>query len=536
MLWKQHGLPPLWWHKALELPLALYFYHLFRVFLHRHRYRAFLAAVPVVMVYLLLDVYFMLVGRVFRLSEFGELPELLDILPWLVSAAIALVVLAPLVWVFRHLRWPSGLSGWIALLPLTLLILLVAFRPTWFLRGFTSVAHNAVVWSDYESVKINGRIAMLLYQAAKREEALQSVSRYRDEADYKASFEKTLKQLGAGSNTHRNVHLLLLEGFVDPGRFKSIHFNRDPVHPDFRKLLVNGVGNLSQSPVYGGYTAQAEFEILCGVPALQQFGTIEFNNFSGGPVYCMPNILAQLGYHTMATQGFKPSFFNSRAALKGIGFQEVYYPHEYAPADNTYVSTGDVETEQYLFDEKLLQQNLAFVRERLQKGEKPLLNYVLTIYGHIPFVMDEKLRPRVISVDDTQEISADLLTVANQVYYRSKAIADYIKGLIQIDPDAIIVMLADHLPPMPGGIGEYEKAGYLTGVDNGRKHTLLAVFDRGQPLDIKGMHHYDVPALIYRLLTGNHYCETDDCKSRSKERLQREYRRIMAHAVEETGE
>ena len=523
--WRADGLPPLSWHWSPELPLALYLYFLLRSFLPRGRYRGLLAAVPVVLVYLFLDVYYLLLGRVFRLSELQEVPEMIDVLPWYQSLGIALVLGLPLLLVASRLRWPGWRRAAVALAPLLLLVAVIAWRPGWFLRGFDAVARPPVVWSDYYSVGANGRMTMVLYQTARRRQALQSLAGYRDDAAYEADFQRRLAQLRR-IGARRNVHLLMLESFFDPKRLENVRFSRDPLHPDFRRLLAGGVGELSRSPVYGGYTAQAEFEVLCGAPARQTFGTIEFNLFTGARIHCMPDALAAIGYRTVATEGFKPEFFNARAALKGVGFDEIHFPREYAPADNSYLSTGDVEVEQYMFDDVLLRQNRAYIGSL----EGPVLNYVMTIYGHLPFKLDETLRPRLIEAAGGH-INDDLLTIANQIWYRSKAVADHIEALRKRDPDSIIVVLGDHLPPMPEGKGKYAEMGYLPDHEQSSKLTLLAVFDRGRQVPVEAFHHYDVPALIYRLLLDGDYCETESCRPRSKAELQRDYRRLMAHAV-----
>ncbi len=528
-LWSLGGLPPLAWHKLPELPLALFFYFVFRCFLRGRRFAGVLAAIPVLLAYLFLDIYYLLLGRVFRLSELREIPEMVDVLPWQQSATIALLLGLPLLLVLARLRWPGWRRAAMALLPLGLLLATIGWWPGAFLDGFLAVGKPPVVWSDYRSVGANGRLAMVLYHEARRRQALQSLQRHRDEAGYAQAYRRRLAQLREVTE-RRNVHLLLLEGFIDPARLERLGFNRDPMHPSLRALLAEGgKGSLSRSPVYGGYTAQAEFEVLCGVPALQEFGTIEFNLFSGARVHCLPDMLAAIGYRTIATEGFKPEFFNARAALKGVGFDEVHFPREYAPADDSYLSTGEVAVEQYMFDATLLRQNRAFITAR----QGPLLNYVMTIYGHIPFRLDERRRPALIEVVEGGPVNDDLATIVNQIWYRSQAIAEHIEALRRSDPQSIVIVLGDHLPPMPEGKGVYEALGYLPDRPESDKLTLLAVFDRGEPLSLADFHHYDVPALVYRLLLGRPLCETDDCRPRGAAMLRQAYRRLMAHAVGE---
>ncbi len=65
----------------LEGLLALYMYGLGYVVLRPSRWRAYLAAVPLLMFYLTSDIFYLAFGKVFRLVNLNELPELFEILP-----------------------------------------------------------------------------------------------------------------------------------------------------------------------------------------------------------------------------------------------------------------------------------------------------------------------------------------------------------------------------------------------------------------------------------------------------------------------
>ncbi len=519
------------WHLLLELPLVLYLYFLFRQVVPATRRGAVVAALPVLVIYFVLDSYYLLFGRVFRLSELREVPEALDVLPWYLGVFIVGVVLLPAVLLLFNLRRPRPLIFVLSLLPLGLIVASILWRPDLFVQGFLTATGGVVEWSDEEAVHQNGRFSMILYQEAKRRAAVREASRYQGLPAYEQAFQDTLAALRAVSHK-RNLHLVVFEGFVDPARMERLKLNQDPVDPALRALLADGKGNLSVSPVFGGYTAQAEFEALCGVPALQVLGTIEFNLFSGAEVHCLPDVLRQLGYRTIATNAYKPNFFNAISAYRGTGFEEVYFAREYAPQRETYLTRGDVTGEKYMFDQTLFEQNLAFVRQQLSEHpDRPLLNYVLTIYGHWPYMINEGVRPRVIEARGPNRADGELLRIVNQVHYRSRALAAYLRELMALDPEGIVLILADHLPPLEQGKAAYERFGYLGNRPQSDYSTLLAVIDHGRPATTGSLHHHDIPQLLYRLLTGGSYCEGGRCRKRSEAELRDAYLQVMAHAL-----
>lgn len=525
------GMAWMWWHKPIELVIVLYLYFLLLQIVPDTRRGKILAALPVLVLYIVLDSYYLLFGRVFRWSELREVPEALDVLPWYATAFIAGVILLPALLLLLNLRRPRPLRLALSLVPLAVILGTLLWRPELFLQGYLWITRDVVEWSDEESVHWNGRFSMILYHEAKRRAAVREASKYRDQPAYEARFQDTLKVLGAMPK-RRNLHLVVYEGFFDPAQMDRLKLNRDPVDPDLRALLTNGKGGLSVSPVFGGYTAQAEFEALCGVPALQVLGTIEFNLFTGSPVHCLPDVLRQIGYRTIATNAYKPNFFNAISAYRGTGFDEIYFSQEYAPQRETYLTRGDVTGEKYMFDGVLFEQNLDFVRKQLAADpDRPILNYILTIYGHYPYKINEGLRPRQVEVKGGTRIDGELSIILNQIPYRTRALAKFIRDLTVLDPNGILLVVSDHLPPLEQGKAAYDRLGYLGNRKQSDFSTLIAVFDGGRPVVTGPMHHHDIPRLLYRLLTDGAYCAGERCAQPSEVALRDAYLQVMAHAV-----
>ena len=90
----------------------------------------------------------------------------------------------------------------------------------------------------------------------------------------------------------RNIHIILMESFIDPTDFKNIKITQNIIPNQWiefkSKNLIYGI-----SPVSGGGSAQAEFEILCGAPSILEYGT-EFNRMGEGKTSCLPNYLDNL--------------------------------------------------------------------------------------------------------------------------------------------------------------------------------------------------------------------------------------------------
>jgi hypothetical protein len=519
----------------LELALVLYFYSLFYFLLKPIAWRGLLAAIPILLIYLVHDAFFMVYGKVFRLINVSELPELVQVLPWHYTLVLALIVLLPLGLILWHLNYRQARLLGLWLLPLLALIAGIEAMPSAFATGFREVAHDIVKYSDGKSVENNGRLAMLFFREAQRVSVVDQIAPYRDRAGYDAAFAEQAGQLAPQLN-HHNVHLIILESFLDPTLFRDLGFSQSPLHPDFAKLVGDKL-SLSLSPVFGGSTSQAEFEALCGVPAFEKLSSVEFNVFTGSAAHCLPDLLARVGYRSVASNAYKPNFFNTLPAYQGMGFQEHYFPVEFSAAQSSYLHFGNPGAEEYLFDDSLYAQNRAFVAAYLQTPQhKPLFNYLLTIYGHTPHVLDPTLRPEIIKLDS--HYPDDHLTRStNQFYYRSQALARHVQELIKLDPNSLIIFMSDHVPPLRNGPNTYNALHYMDNIPNSIYYNRIAIFVNGQIKHYPTLHHYDVSSVILDYLSDGAYCKQHRCDYLQHEHKPREaylpaYLKLMAHASE----
>lgn len=518
----------------IELCFVVYLYVYFVLIQRPHRLRYVLAVLPIILAYLAQDLYYHFYGRVLRIIEVLELPELFSVLP--VSYLLLLIgifvvpLLAYLTKVnYRNLRYLS-----LGAMPLLVIVVVVEMTPQAYAHFVESMGNQIVTYSDGKSVESNGRFTMLLYREALRIQALATTASYRDRVGYQLEGDNLAAALKTDSN-QRNVHLVVLESFLDPTLFQAAKFSHDPVHPEFRQVFGEKQG-LSIAPVFGGGTAQSEFEVLCGVPALEKLTSVEFNLFTGSPVNCTPGILQRLGYRTVATNAYKPNFFNAQPAYKGIGFQEFYFPEEFVGSNPTYFKAGDVSEEDFLFDGALFEQNLAFVEKHLKEHPgQPLMNYIMTIYGHTPHLLNNTKRPSILQIEASHQDS-HLLLAANQYYYRTQAIAQFVNKLRSIDPQSLIILVADHVPPLVYGPDTYRALNYLGNIENSYYHNRLLIVENGAATTYNTIHHYNMPQLVFNYLTAGQFCQREACAHLDKTIISDKtkylpgYYRLMAHA------
>lgn len=521
----------------LELTFVFYLYCYFNMILRPSRWQALLAAVPLLLAYLGQDIYYLMYSNVFRVSELAEIPELLKVLTPKHIAVLTVTVVLPLGLFLRAVCWRRFLVIGAGALPLLLLIGAAEYYPVHYQTTYLKVGREIMFWSDAVSAENNGRFMMLLYREAERNIAQAKTEAFRDRPLYEQKAQQLAGAIRTSGN-NRNVHMVVLESFIDPTLFKAATYTKDPFHPSFKKLAANKMG-FSVSPVVGGKTAQAEFEALCGAPAFEELAGVEFNGFTGAPAYCLPGTLQLAGYQTIASNAYNPSFFNAPNAYQGMGFAKMYFPKEYVNGSDTYLSKGDTSGEMgYMFDGTLFSQNLEFITPFLKDSEgPPLFNYLLTVYGHFPHILNEQKRPQVLKMISSFK-DQHLERAANQMFYRSEAVAAYVNRLLELDEKSLIILVSDHLPPGLYGRKSFEKLRYLNNKEGSLHMNRILIIEDGKVKKYATIHHYDIPAMVLNYVTNGAYCKEHSCGFMENkfldDRMERhdDYMRVMAHASE----
>ncbi len=293
----------------------------------------------------------------------------------------------------------------------------------------------------------------------------------------------------------RNVHIILLESFWDPTLLQGVQFNRDPLAGGLRELWIESESSTLLSPVFGGYTANAEFEILCGFPVAED--SVKFERRFNKAAPCLPEVLKKAGYQTVASHPNVASFWNRINVYPRMGFEKRWFLNDYI--------AEDMAKNEFMGDRTYYQQTQHKLKQ-LTDNTRPLLNYMVTIFGHLPYPLTED-RPVMITATHTTDTVA---AYANNIYYKSIELMAYLKQLRDEDPDALIILFGDHLPNLGANFSGYTQAHFLADkrhefdAEMTRRFTetpLIVINGRQGVLNTKTMAMYQLPHAILNWLS-----------------------------------
>jgi len=439
-----------------------------------------------ILFYVFVNEFYINFKRIPKISEVREVPELLGILSAKNLIIFMIFSLSYLSFFVSLLNFSK--RKYVLFFIITLcLVYIVRINPKLYINIYNTLGFEYIEWDSKRSARSNGYLNFIIYEEAKRNLAMKSLS------EKQIIISKFSDKLLSKINK-KNIHLIVLESFYDPNKFEKLTFSENPMHNDF--LDIYEKQNISNSPVYGGGTAQVEFELLTGAPALHKYSNIEFNLFTGNVIdNSLPERLNNLGYTTIATNSLTPDVFNAQKAYESLGFQKQYYI-----SGETYLKKR--KNDRFIFDGDLFNQNIQFLEEFFKKDStKVIFNYVLGMYGHSPNTIDTKRHPEKIDVFfnkkklDNEKFKRSI----NQIYYRTRSLSTYINRLNKLDPNSLIVIIGDHLPL----VSDIYKYGYY---DSKIKKVPFYIINDSKPikLDEKKYHHYNISDIIlYSIIEKN---------------------------------
>lgn len=399
-----------------------------------------------------------------------------------VIAILAAPVLA-LLWLFR---WRSVVA-WSTVALLAGVIALIHVYPQSMREALDRRFGNSV-WNQPENFKRRG-LALHIVQESVR--TLAKVGKVPDEATVTAALDGLERRSPDLGGATRNVHVIVLESFFDPLSLGSDWVAEDPFPQEFRALWAETGNSQILSPVFGGYTANAEFEVLCGYPVTEN--AVFFEGWLRRDVPCLPDVLRSAGYRTVASHPNVPGFWNRTHAYRLTGFDEYLSKQDFDLSD----SVGN-----FLLDHSYYEQ----VFDQLGPlAEQPLFNYMLTYHGHLPFPGGESYPDKLEPAQDAPLLKGYL----NQVWYKSRDLMARLDVLRREDPDALIVAFGDHVPFLGPNYGVYDDALGLpesrddfSGEQLKRLVTTPLIVIDGQrgPLELGTVPLYRLPSLMLDLL------------------------------------
>ncbi|MFD1031841.1 LTA synthase family protein [Metaplanococcus flavidus] len=252
-----------------------------------------------------------------------------------------------------------------------------------------------------------------------------------------------------------HIVMIMSEAFWDPTRMDSISFNKDPLEY-FHSLSEEHTSGDILAPVFGGSTANTEFEALTGLSMnYLPDGSIPYQFYMKKPVQALPSLLKEQGYETTAIHSYYNWFYQRNSVYKNIGFDQ-FIPLEFI--------TDPVVDFKYYRDREVND----MIIEQITNADKPNFVFAVTMQNHGPYVDNMKKDYAEIEVEMKEadgklsESSQNILEFySDNIQQMDLELQRMIESFEELDEDVMVVYFGDHLPLLGANDQVYREANYF---------------------------------------------------------------------------
>lgn len=251
--------------------------------------------------------------------------------------------------------------------------------------------------------------------------------------DYLAELEERYAQTETTSGSKPNVIVIMNEAFGDFETLGRLNTN-EPVTPYLDSLTENIVRGHALVPVYGGNTANSEFEFLTGLN-MHYFprGSIPYNQYIDSELYSIAWLMESLGYTSFATHPHLSDGWSRTLVYPRLGFAESTFVEAYPRQDLIRGFVSDQEMYEYV------------LQALYGKGEAPLFLFGITMQNHGGYDYPEDMFAGTISLEGYSGDYPQAEQYLSLMNLSDKALEYLITELEAYPEDTIVLFFGDHL-------------------------------------------------------------------------------------------
>ena len=238
-----------------------------------------------------------------------------------------------------------------------------------------------------------------------------------------------------------NVIVIMNESLSDLSVLPGVESNTDAM-PFLRSLTENTIKGYAYSSVFGGTTANSEYEFLTGnTTAFLPAGTVPYQMYVSDGDPTLVGQMAALGYRTVAAHPYRSSGWSRPSVYQDFGFDEVYFEGDFQ--DREYMR-GDEKTG-YVTDQ-CDYENLIRWYEEKEAGE-PLFLFNVTMQNHSAYQMAWTDLPREVWLTGALEGRFNTVNQYLSLVYQSDQAFEYLLDYFsQVEEPTLILLFGDHQP------------------------------------------------------------------------------------------
>ena len=237
------------------------------------------------------------------------------------------------------------------------------------------------------------------------------------------------------STEYPHIIVIMDEAFSDLSVTGEILTNME-VMPFISSLKENTISGYALSSVYGGNTANSEYEFLTGNSmAWLSPNAVPYQQYIRTSTYSMVSHLKSLyNYRCVAMHPFYSSGWNRPATYKYLGFDECYFIDDFPQLNYVRDFISDQEMFEFL------------IKTYEEQKDQPLFIFGVTMQNHGGYTYTGENYSKTISLEKYADAYPEVEQYLSLVYETDKAVEYLITYFQNTDDKVVIAFFGDHQP------------------------------------------------------------------------------------------
>ena len=272
-----------------------------------------------------------------------------------------------------------------------------------------------------------------------------------------------LEQPAEESDAAPTLIVIMNESFADFGVFGPSFSTDSEVMPFLKSLTENSIYGYACSSVFGGNTANSEFEFLTGHSmAFLPRGCVAYQQYIKQETHSLVEELKDRGYTCLAMHPCPEINWSRFRVYPNLGFDESYFIQDFPdiPLLRAYPS------DQGMYDALI-------ARYEQRDPSVPLFIFGITMQNHGDYIYDETLYPARIHLNGFSQAYPNAEQYLTLIHDSDLALAQLVDYFRQVDDDVILVFFGDHQPRLDPAFYSELHAGAAESLDETEKEYLI---------------------------------------------------------------
>ena len=244
---------------------------------------------------------------------------------------------------------------------------------------------------------------------------------------------------GGSEKAERRPHVIVImdEAFAD----LSVHGQlpvQQQIMPFISSLRENTVKGYALASVFGGNTANSEFEFLTGHSmAWLSENAVPYQQYIRSGAYCMVSCLkGQYGYRCIAMHPYLSGGWNRPAVYGHLGFDEMYFLEDFPRQE---LIRG------YVSDREMFYSVIDMFEAR---KEEPLFLFGVTMQNHGGYSYSGEDFTPSVTLTGLEKPYPDVRQYLSLLRETDRAVEELIRYFSGVEDDVLIVFFGDHQPKL----------------------------------------------------------------------------------------